>query len=127
MNIDTFTKINLKKKGVTINYPGSGEFAWLKVMGKMYGMYNVKATKVNGQTLEPFAMISLKCEPDKSIELRASLGSIQEGWHLNKKHWITLYLDHSINDELILQLTENAYQLVGQGLTRKDKLALKSL
>ncbi|WP_407421613.1 MmcQ/YjbR family DNA-binding protein [Methanobrevibacter sp.] len=38
--------------------------------------------------------------------------SILEGYHMNKKHWITVPLDERISDEKLFELVENSYNLI---------------
>lgn len=37
---------------------------------------------------------------------------IFEGYHMNKKHWITIPLDGRITDEKLFELVENSYNLI---------------
>ena len=47
---------------------------------------------------EPFS-VSLKCDPEDSRALREEFPTqITPGYHLNKKHWITIVLDRGGND-----------------------------
>lgn len=59
---------------------------------------------------KPFA-ISLKCQPDYSLQLQEKYDFIIPGYHLNKKHWITVYLD-DCPESLLLDLIKNSYNLV---------------
>ncbi len=56
--------------------------------------------------------VSLKCEPSLADALRAEHAAIQPGYHLNKRHWITVTLDDSLLDELVFELIEDSYELV---------------
>jgi len=57
--------------------------------------------------------VSLKCDPEESRALRAQFpGHITPGYHLNKKHWITVVLDGSVSDELVEQLVWDSHALV---------------
>lgn len=38
--------------------------------------------------------------------------SILEGYHMNKKYWITLPLDDRISDEKLFELVDNSYNLI---------------
>ena len=49
---------------------------------------------------------------------RASTTAIVEGYHLNKRHWITITLDADVPDERVRQLVSDSYDLV------KPQLAL---
>ena len=69
---------------------------------------------------------NLKCDPEKAIELRESYDAVQPGYHMNKKHWNTIYLEEVPNDRLISSCVEHSYQLVYQSLTLKLRKALES-
>lgn len=57
--------------------------------------------------------VSLKCDPEDSRALREEFpGSITPGYHLNKKHWITVVLDGSVEDALVEQLVRDSHALV---------------
>lgn len=69
---------------------------------------------------------NLKCDPEKAIELRESYDAVQPGYHMNKKHWNTIYLEEVPNDKLISSWVAHSYQLVYQSLTLKLRKALES-
>jgi predicted DNA-binding protein (MmcQ/YjbR family) len=52
---------------------------------------------------------------------------VQPGYHMNKKHWITVLMDGSIPDKLVKQWIDDSYQLVVSGLTKKQQAELMSL
>ena len=54
----------------------------------------------------------VKCDPDISEALRAEFTSIVPGYHLNKRHWITITLGGDVPDRRIRQLIEDSYDLV---------------
>ena len=56
--------------------------------------------------------ISLKCEPELSELLRAGHQAIVPGYHLNKRHWITVTLGSDAPDGLVRDLIEDSYDLV---------------
>ncbi|TFC99501.1 MmcQ/YjbR family DNA-binding protein [Cryobacterium sinapicolor] len=61
---------------------------------------------------EPFT-VSLKCDPDESRALREEFPKqITPGYHLNKKHWITIMLDEHLDDALVEQLLRDSHALV---------------
>jgi predicted DNA-binding protein (MmcQ/YjbR family) len=68
--------------------------------------------------------VSLKCSPELSVRLRAEHPSIIPGYHLNKRHWITVTLDGSLTDQMLLDLIEDSYDLIVSALTRAQRLAL---
>jgi len=68
--------------------------------------------------------VSLKCEPEEALRLRAGYPAITPGYHLNKRHWNTVTCDGSLSDELVQELVEDSYDLVVAGLPRSRRLLL---
>jgi predicted DNA-binding protein (MmcQ/YjbR family) len=56
--------------------------------------------------------ISVKCDPDRAADLRRDYDAITEGYHLNKKHWITVIVGSDAPDDLIRELIRDSYDLV---------------
>ncbi|MFA0815138.1 MAG: MmcQ/YjbR family DNA-binding protein [Anaerofustis sp.] len=66
------------------------------------------------------AVLSLKVPPELSITMRNTYeGKIIPGYHLNKEHWISIYLNSDIPDELIASLIGTAYETVLHSLPKK--------
>lgn len=65
--------------------------------------------------------MNLKCDPDDALALRAQHQAIIPGYHMNKRHWITLVLDGSLTGELVAELIDHSYGLVVQGLKKADR------
>jgi predicted DNA-binding protein (MmcQ/YjbR family) len=59
--------------------------------------------------------------------LRERYTAVQPGYHMNKKHWITVIMDGSISDKLLRQWIDDSYDLVASGLTKSQKQALESM
>jgi predicted DNA-binding protein (MmcQ/YjbR family) len=117
MDVERFRKHCLVKKGVTEEFPFGEETLVYKVMGKVFCLTG----------LEDFSSVNLKVDPEQGVELREQYPAVQPGYHMNKKHWITVLLDGSIPDRLLLQWVDTSYDLVAAGLTKTQKSALKSL
>ncbi|HEX4444766.1 MAG TPA: MmcQ/YjbR family DNA-binding protein [Galbitalea sp.] len=62
--------------------------------------------------------ISLKCDPEDSIALRAEFPDITPGYHLNKKHWITIVVGAGVPDDLVEDLIRGSHYLVRPGIPR---------
>jgi predicted DNA-binding protein (MmcQ/YjbR family) len=56
--------------------------------------------------------VSVKCDPDLAHGLRAAHESIVPGYHLNKRHWITVTLGGDVADGTVRDLVEDSYDLV---------------
>ena len=68
--------------------------------------------------------VSLKCDPDRAVELRDRYPEVQPGYHLNKRHWNTVELDGSIPAREVRAWIDHSYELVVQSLKRGDRDAL---
>ena len=57
--------------------------------------------------------VSLKCDPEESRALREEFPQrITPGYHLNKKHWVTILLDGHVPSDLVEQLLRDSHALV---------------
>jgi predicted DNA-binding protein (MmcQ/YjbR family) len=56
--------------------------------------------------------LSLKVDPEDSISLREEFPQITPGYHLNKKHWITIDLSGGVPDDLVEDLVRGSHELV---------------
>jgi predicted DNA-binding protein (MmcQ/YjbR family) len=104
----------LSKRHVTEHFPFDEVTLVFKVGGKMFALTG----------LEKFPPgVNLKCDPEKSLDLQESYDQIKPGFHMNKKHWITVsYTD--ISDSLFHELLDNSYELVVKSLTKKVRAEL---
>jgi predicted DNA-binding protein (MmcQ/YjbR family) len=91
--------------GAIEDFPFGPETSVFRVGGKMFGL-----SALAGRPLH----VSLKCEPELAVELRATYAAIAPGYHLNKRHWITVTLDGSLPDEMLRDLVEDSYALVAR-------------
>jgi predicted DNA-binding protein (MmcQ/YjbR family) len=117
MNIETFREYCISKKGVTEEFPFDQETLVFKVMGKMFALTNI----------DSFASVNLKCEPEKAEALREQYEAVKPGYHMNKKHWNTVMIDGSLPDKLILEWTNDSYNLIVDSLSKKLKEQMKTL
>jgi predicted DNA-binding protein (MmcQ/YjbR family) len=117
MDIEAFRAHCLKKKGVTEEFPFGEETLVYKVMGKLFALTDV----------ENFESINLKVDPEEGVERRESYPAVQPGYHMNKKHWITVRMDGSLPDKLVRQWIDDSYALVASKLTKSEKSSLESM
>ena len=111
MNIETYREYCLSLNAVTESMPFDNKTLVFKVGNKMFALTGV----------DDFKSINLKCDPERSTELREEYDAIIPGFHMNKKHWNTLCMDGSLSDNLILELTDHSYDLVRKSLSKKIK------
>lgn len=71
--------------------------------------------------------VSLKCAPERSRELRERYAQVAPGYHLNKKHWITLSGLATLPESLVRRLVRHSYNCVLQKLPRAGRAGLHEL
>lgn len=116
MNIEELREYCLSKAKATECFPFDDVTLVFKVMDKMFALI----------PLDKELQISLKCDPEKAIELRERHPAIQPAYHFNKKHWNMIFVDGSINDEFIYEMVDHSYDLIVSKLTKKQKEELSS-
>ena len=114
MNIEEYRNYCLLKRGVTEEFPFNETALVFKVMGKMFALIDV----------EQFEIISLKCDPERGVELREQYSGINYAYHFNKKHWIGVATDGAVPDPLMYELINHSYALVVDKLPKKLKEVL---
>ena len=97
-------------------YPFGEEVAVIKVGGKMFALVPLSGGP---------GSVNLKCEPGRALELRAAYAGIRPGYHQNKRHWNTVDLDGSVEDDVVRGMIEDSYDLVVAGLPRAVREGLK--
>jgi predicted DNA-binding protein (MmcQ/YjbR family) len=102
----------LRHPGASEEFPFGPENSVFKVAGKMFALSALERTPLS---------VSVKCEPELAVGLRASYPAIRPGYHLNKRHWNTITLDGSLPDELVHDLIEDSYDLVVSALPRRTR------
>lgn len=115
MNIEEFREYCLSLPGATEKMPWSDKrYASLLVFSvgeKWFGLVDIDA----------FDYCNLKCKPERSDDLRAIYNGITQGWHMNKRHWISVYFHSDVPESLIKQLVKESYQAVLSSLSKKEQ------
>lgn len=114
MDVERFRQYCLAKPGVTEEFPFDEQTLVYKVMGKMFALAD----------LDLFVSINLKCDPELAVELRERYPAVQEGYHMNKRHWNTVLVDGSLPDRLLFDWIDHSYGLVVEGLPKRLREAL---
>ena len=119
MNIEEFRNYCLAKKGVEEDFPFDDVTLTFKVMGKIFAITGLESA-------DDFR-VNLKCDPEKSIELREEYEDIIPGWHMNKKHWNTVYFENGLSMKLLCELIDHSYDCVVKKLKKSDREFLENL
>lgn len=92
-------------------YPFNEEWEVARVCGKWFMISTNRGKR----------MVNLKADPQEARALCESFVSITPGYHMNKKHWITVMPGPGINEELIRELVMDSYLLVVDGLPKYQR------
>jgi predicted DNA-binding protein (MmcQ/YjbR family) len=89
--------------GAQLEHPFGDDWEVFKVRGKVFMLM----TEVPGRPV-----VILKADPGEAHALRQQNSNITPGYHMNKKHWITLEGGEAIDEELVQELVTESYRLV---------------
>lgn len=102
MNIEILREYCISKRNVSESFPFGDDTLVFKVAGKIFALAN----------LEGDLTINLKCDPSLALELRERYAAVTPGYHMNKKHWNTVYIDGSVPDKEVFSWIDHSYDLV---------------
>ncbi len=118
MKIEEVRKYFLSKPNAVEEYPFNIKVPVFKVGDKMFGLINVHEPDRDS--------INLKNYKERNDDLRLSFEEIIPGYHMNKTHWNTVYLDGKLDNDFIRELIDISYEIVFKSLTKaKQKEILK--
>ena len=93
--------------GAGLEHPFGPDWEVFKVRDKVFMLM----TDVTGEPI-----VILKTAPEDGKALRTEHDDITPGYHMNKKHWITLHPSGDLQPELIDNLVTDSYLLVVENL-----------
>lgn len=97
----------LELPAARFSLPFGPEHEVAKVLGKMFLLF----TEISSGPI-----VVLKCDPRESEMLRRTHPDITPGYHMNKRHWITLSPGGTLDEDLVRELVTDSYLLVVEGL-----------
>lgn len=106
------------KPGVTVEFPFDSNVMSFKLVSKFFAFMNISSDK---------NAISLKCDPWLAGAYREQYEGVVSGYHLNKRHWNTVYADMDVPDEKIIEMIDMSYNLVYKGLKKQERESLAQL
>ncbi|EHU3348287.1 MmcQ/YjbR family DNA-binding protein [Acinetobacter baumannii] len=98
-------------------HPFGPEYEVFKILEKMF-MLTVEVAGVK--------MINVKCDPYKSQEYQELYSFIIPGYHMNKKHWISIKPHKNLTSDFLRDLIRDSYALVVKKLPLKDQKRLNN-
>lgn len=92
-------------------YPFSFEWDAARVKGKWFMISTVRDQRI----------VNLKADPQDVLSLSADFPSISPGYHMNKKHWITIAPGEGVTVGLVCELVKQSYALVVATLPKREQ------
>lgn len=111
MNVEDLRDYCLLKPGTTEEFPFDNETLVFKIGGKIFLLIR----------LAPGNSFNVKCDPERAVMLREQYTEIVPGFHMNKKHWNTVYMDGNLKTDLLKELIDHSYELVLAGFSKNQR------
>jgi predicted DNA-binding protein (MmcQ/YjbR family) len=100
---DALRTFCLELPGAREEFPFSPGVSVFKVGARMFAL-----SALASEPLE----VSVKCNPELGEALRNDYDAVAPGWHLNKRHWLTVTVGGDLPDAQVRDLVEDSYDLV---------------
>ena len=114
---ETAKRLALELPFVELCWPFGPEFDVFKIGGKIFML----SSELRGV---PF--INLKSDPQKSLLNQQIYPSIKPGYHMNKKHWISVYPGEEISEALLRDLINDSWLMVWLNAIKKECVQAKA-
>jgi predicted DNA-binding protein (MmcQ/YjbR family) len=98
--------------GAELTHPFGMDWDVYKVHGKVFMLQ----TAVSGEPI-----VILKATPADGLSLRAACDDITPGYHMNKRHWITLHPGGNLDASFVDDLVTESYLLVVERMPKKQQ------
>ncbi|WP_026897513.1 MmcQ/YjbR family DNA-binding protein [Daejeonella oryzae] len=112
MDIETIREHCLLKAAVTETFPFGEDTLVFKVSNKMFLLIG----------LENPTSFNAKCDPERAQQLREEFEEVQPGYHMNKTHWNTVFINGRLSDQQLISLIDHSYELVVNSLPKSKRL-----
>lgn len=112
MNLETFRDFCLSLPHTTEDMPFGEDILVFRICGRIFVLTNLESVPLRA---------SLKCNPDRALELREQYPEkIVAGYHLNKKLWNTVLVER-LPPTLIEKMVQHSYEEVLAKVPKKEK------
>lgn len=114
-------EVCLALPGATVDQPFGPGAETFRVHGKVFALLT------QTDAVGPHPIVNVKAEPREVPLLIEAHAFVRPGWHMNKKHWVTVELSEAVDLELAAELIEDSYDNVVAGLPLRLRSSLASL
>lgn len=108
MDIETLRDYCLSKKACTESFPFGEDTLVFKVAEKIFLLTNLNNPE----------SFNVKCDPERAITLREEHSEVIPGFHMNKKHWNTVFINGSLSNAQLKEMIDHSYDLVFKSLSK---------
>ena len=105
----------LAKPETTLGYPFGEDTHVFKVNNKMFALFGRH---------NDLPMLNVKCDPLEAAALCDIHQSITPGYHMDKRHWISVYFDGSVPQSEVERLIDNSFNLVVTKMPKREQARL---
>ena len=117
MNLEELREYCLSLPHVTEDMPFGEDILVFRICNRIFVLTSLDSVPLR---------VSLKCDPERAIELREEFpNKIVAGYHLNKKHWNTVLLE-GLPLTLIKEMIQHSYDQVLAKVPKKEREMLIS-
>jgi predicted DNA-binding protein (MmcQ/YjbR family) len=109
LNIEELRDYCLQKPGVTEGFPFGEDTLVFKVGGKIFLIIG----------LQEGDRFNVKCDPELAAELRERYNEVKPGFHMNKTHWNTVYMDGNLTGKQLREMIDHSCELITKSLPKK--------
>ena len=112
MNLEELREYCLSLPHVTEDMPFGEDILVFRICNRIFVLTSLESVPLR---------VSLKCDPERAIELREQYpDKIIAGYHLNKKHWNTVLLE-GLPPALIKEMIQHSYDQVLAKVPKKER------
>lgn len=80
---------------------------------------------LEGVNVNVFDFCNIKCPSEQIEELQDRYEGIKPGYHMNKRHWMSVYFDKDVPEKTIKELVRQSYDRVVASLSKKEREAVQ--
>lgn len=120
MNLEELREYCLSVKRASESFPFDDSILVFKVMEKMFAFLSIEPK-------DGIFRVSLKCDPEKSIDLREHYEGIGQGFYTSSPMWISVAIESDVDDKLIKKLISHSVDEVIKKLSKKKQEEYKNI
>ncbi len=115
MNIEEVREYGLSLPHATERCPFGPDTLALEIGGKMFCLMELSGR---------WDFYNVKVDPEFSVELQSRYASVRPGYHMNKRHWISIDFNGDVPRDVERQIIAHARLCTARGLSRRLRAAL---